>query len=246
MSSLPAKTENESASYVARYDTGDPYLAFAEEGGPGIKGQRLSFAKGDWAIGADKMPVPRGAAFLMIIPTAMRGWVKWSDTGIVAADVGLIGDGFLMKHRFTLGDTEESEWRRDPAGNAIDPWSMYYSVQLVEAAPPHSDLTFTTQSWGGSLALKEMCRVFAVDAARHPDCYPIVTLAIKTRPHRTYGQIKGPWFTPHCWATVDDVRSGRKLGAMISPAEAPKPTAKSKAKPKAKPLAEELDDALPW
>src|SRR4249920_278764 len=62
MSNEVAKTE-QSASYVARYDTGaaDPYAAYATENGPGIKGKLLTCSKGDWAIGKDKDPVKADA-----------------------------------------------------------------------------------------------------------------------------------------------------------------------------------------
>ena len=38
--------------YLARYED-DPYAAFANEGGPGIQGKRLSCKKGVWGIGQD-------------------------------------------------------------------------------------------------------------------------------------------------------------------------------------------------
>jgi hypothetical protein len=252
MPNVPAKTENENAAYLARYGTTDPYLAYSEEGGPGIIGQRLGFAKGDWSLGADKTPVPHGARFLMLVPTASRGWVKWSEVGIFAADVGLIKDGFLMKHRYALGDMDESQWRVDPAGNPLDPWSQYVSVQLVELSPPHGDVTFTSQSWGGSLALKDMCRVYAIDAAQHPDAFPVVSLAVRSRPHKAYGQIKGPWFLVQGWASVDDVKAGRKAlrAEPIGPGPAKQseaaPRAKAKAKPKPTSVTTEIDDAIPW
>ena len=67
-------------SYVQRYDTGDPYAAFANEGGPGIQGKLLTCKKGEWGIGQDDTPVPpRGARYLFIVPThdarvAEMGW----------------------------------------------------------------------------------------------------------------------------------------------------------------------------
>ena len=45
------------------------------------------------------------------------------------------------------------------------------------------------------------------------DAFPVVELTTKTRPHKTYGSIKGPWFNIVGWATVEDVKSGKKGGA---------------------------------
>jgi hypothetical protein len=191
----------------------------------------------------------------MLVPTARRGWVKWGEAGIIGADVGLIKDGFLMKHRYALGDMDETQWRTDPSGAPMDPWSQYISVQLVEMSPPHSDVTFASQSWGGSLALKDMCRVYAIDAEQHPDCFPVVSLAVRSRPHKAYGTIKGPWFIVRGWASVEDVKAGRKLGAdgARAPTPATPSVPKAKGKPKAKAPAEppatiggEINDAVPW
>jgi hypothetical protein len=52
------------------------------------------------------------------------------------------------------------------------------------------------------------------------------------RPNKTYGPIKGPWFEVQGWATVDDVRAGRKTKAAAKKVEA-------------KPIAAELNDDLP-
>src|SRR4249920_800923 len=97
MSNEVAKTE-QSASYVARYDTGpaDPYAAYATEGGPGIKGKLLTCAKGDWSIGKDKDPVKADAQFLFIVPETMRGWLKWVSNVVATADMGFVRDNFQV------------------------------------------------------------------------------------------------------------------------------------------------------
>ena len=48
----------------------------------------------------------------------MRGWLKWAGGVVVAADMGLVGDNFLVKHRYALGDLEEEEWEKAPDGTA--------------------------------------------------------------------------------------------------------------------------------
>ena len=74
------------------------------------------------------------------------------------------------------------------------------------------------------------------EEAQHPDCFPVVQLTTKTRQHKSYGAIKGPWFEVVGWATVEDVKAGRKSQAAL---------AKPKKKAKAKPVAAEINDELP-
>ena len=61
-------------------------------------------------------------------------------------------------------------------------------------------------------------------------------LTTKTRQHKSYGAIKGPWFEVVGWASVEDIEAGRKSQAAL---------AKPKKKAKAKPVAAEINDELP-
>ena len=220
--------------YLARYEV-DPYAAFANESGPGIVGRLLTCKKGDWAIGQDSTPVPPEARFLFVVPETMRGWLKWRDGRVVASDMGLVRDNFLVKHRYALDDLEESEWEKGSDGPR-DPWSKSYRALLIECSPPHGDVTLSGSAYGLELALKALCRVYSAEAALHPDAYPVVGLSTHTRPNKSYGPIKGPWFDVHGWATVEDVKAGRKAQAAL---------AKPKKKAKAKPVAAEINDELP-
>ena len=130
-----------SDNYVSRHEA-DPYAAFANESGPGIVGRLLTCKKGDWAIGQDSTPVPPEARFLFVVPETMRGWLKWRDGRVVASDMGLVRDNFLVKHRYALDDLEESEWEKGPDGPR-DPWSRSYRALLIECSPPHGDVTLS-------------------------------------------------------------------------------------------------------
>ena len=63
-----------------------------------------------------------------------------------------------------------------------------------------------------------------------------VKLTRKTRPHKQWGTIPGPWFEIVGWATVEDIKAGRKSQAAL---------AKPKKKAKAQPVAAEINDELP-
>jgi hypothetical protein len=209
-------------TYVARY-TGneDPYAAFANEGGPGIQGKLLTCKKGEWCIRADSDPVKSGALFLAIVPSMMRGWLKWVDGKIVGDRLGLVAKNFLMPHRYSLGDTDDEQWpEKNPDGTPRDPWSKCYQVLLIEVAPPHGDATFRGSSYGAQLALQALCGTYSADSHLHEGAYPVVALDTKSRMSKDYGKIVGPWFEVQGWATVEDVRVGKKRRAKA--AKAPK------------------------
>ena len=63
-------------------------------------------------------PPPAGARYLFVVDTMMRGWLKWVGGVIVAADMGLVIDNFLVKHRYALGDLEEERVGEDPRREA--------------------------------------------------------------------------------------------------------------------------------
>ena len=47
-----------------------------------------------------------------------------------------------------------------PDGTPRDPWAQSYRVLLIEASPPHGDVTLSGSGYGLHLALKEICRVY--------------------------------------------------------------------------------------
>ena len=223
-------------NYAARYEITNPYAAFAEEGGPGIVGKLLVCKKGDWSLGSDGDDVPAEARFLLLVDTMMRGWLKWHDGRVVEAEMGFVKDSFPVRHRYSLPDSDESQWEKLPDGTPRDPWAQSYRVLLVECRAPHGDVTFSGSSYGTALALKEICRVYSAEVALHPGALPVVKLTRKTRPHKQWGTIPGPWFEIVGWATVEDIKAGRKSQAAL---------AKPKKKAKAQPVAAEINDELP-
>jgi hypothetical protein len=227
-------TTNRNAGYVARYAdaAGDPYTNFASESGPGIQGTRLSCAKGDWTAGADKTPVPAVAKFLALVPTSSRGWVKWMGSQLVDARHNLVVDNVPMLNRYALGDTDESQWERNPDGSPRDPWGKDYRFVLVSMAPPHAEFTFIGSSHGARVALQDLCRSYGADRQRYPDAFPVVSLAVSSRQTQSYGTIKGPKFVVEGWAKLEDVKAGKKTAT------------KAKAVTKAEVQAE-LDDEIP-
>lgn len=236
MTSDLAKRRND--TYVQRYDV-DPYAAFASEGGPGIQGKRLTCKKGDWALGQDDTPVPPGTQFLLIVSEMMRGWLKWEAGKVTAADMGFVRDNYLVKHRYALGDLDEELWEKDPTGKSRDPWSLNYRTLAIEVSPPHGDVTLVGSSYGMEIACKEICGIYSAGRLHHPDAYPVIELATAPWMSKRYGKQIRPDFTVVGWATVEDIKAGRKVSPK--PAE---PKAKPKPKTK-KAIANEPDHEAP-
>ena len=119
---------------------------------------------------------------------------------------------------------------------ASDPWSKSYRALLIEFSPPHGDVTLSGSAYGTELALKALCRVYSAEAALHPGAYPVVNLS--TAPYTSNSTVadQGRGFDIAGWATVEDVKAGRKAQAAL---------AKPKKKAKAKPVAAEINDELP-
>ena len=233
MNEIITKPDN----YAARYEATDPYAQFANEGGPGIQGKLLTCKKGVWGIGQDCTPPPLGARYLFITDSMMRGWLKWAGGVVVAADMGLVADNFLVKHRYALGDLEEEEgnWETAPDGKPRDPWSKTFRALLIELSPPHGELTFSGGSYGTELGLKALSGVYAAERSQHPGTYPVVELATAPWTSKRYGKQIRPDFPVVGWATVEDVKAGRKAQAALA-----KPKKKAKAK-----VAAEINDELP-
>ena len=97
---------------------------------------------------------------------------------------------------------------------------------LIELSPPHGDLTFSGSSYGTELGLKELSGAYAAARSQHPGAYPVVELATAPWTSKHYGKQVRPDFPIVGWATVEDVKAGRKAQATLT---------KSKRKAKATP-----------
>ena len=118
--------------------------------------------------------------------------------------MGYVKDHFPVRHRYSLPDSDETLWEKMPDGTPRDPWAQSYRVLLIEVSPPHGDVTLSGSSYGLHLALKEICRIYSSEKSQHPDCFPVEQLTTRTRQHKSYGAIKGPWFDVLGWASVED------------------------------------------
>jgi hypothetical protein len=173
----------------------------------------LRFAKGDF-IGADKNTVPLGTKYLAIVLEARRGIVRWGTNGITDSHVGLIREHYLTPHRESLGDEDETKWSLGPGGVPRDPWQQFFSVPMVELTPPHSELMWTGSSWGAKECLQDLIKAYLSARHLHVDgSHPVIELASFNKPTKSFGNVKQPRFPIVGWATLEDVKAGRKVAA---------------------------------
>jgi hypothetical protein len=235
----PKKDLTVKSNYVARYqDTRDPFAAFAGEGGPGSRGITLTCKQGVWATGRDDTLLEPRKRFLALPSETIRGWLKWRDNSVVDVALGWVRDGYVPPPRYALGDTDPAEWETDDKGQPKDPWSKCFRMLMIELSAPHAEYEFSASSWGAQLALQDLCGRYSAEKPG-AELYPVVDLTTKVRPNKKHGgNIIGPWFAVIGWATIEDVKAGRKAGAgtakPAAPVEAPMPTAAPKPARKAK------------
>src|SRR5262249_29153285 len=121
-----------------------------------------------------------------------------------------------MPHLDSLPDRDKSEWAVVD-GKAQDPWQPCYRMLLIEMAVPHGDVTFSGGAYGTELALRNLCLHFSQDRHLYPEAMPVVSLGTHTRHSKAYGDITGPAFDIRGWATVEDVKAGRKKRVKATP-----------------------------
>ena len=200
-------------TYLQRYDAGTtPIAQFATEGGPGIQG-KLSLARRGAGASAKTAPRPRRRALPLHCRQHDARMAQVGGRRRRRRRYGLVADNFLVKHRLALGDLEERNWETVPTGVPRDPWSKAYRALLIELSPPHGDVTFSGTSYGTELASRRSAGAYAAERSQHPGAYPVVELATAPWTSKHYGKQIRPDFPVVGWATVEDVRAGRKAQA---------------------------------
>src|SRR4249920_1008620 len=136
--------------------------------------------------------------------------------------MGYVRDNFQVKHRNAFGELDDTQWEKNPDGEPRDPWTRAYRALLIEMSPPHGEVTFAGSSWGADTGLKEICLAYSQDKHRFPDAFPVVKLSTKTRPNKKYGGTKkDPFFEIVGWASIEDVKAGKKaLKKAVVPTKA--------------------------
>jgi hypothetical protein len=167
--------------------------AAREEGGDGLGGTLLKFAKGRYSKGADEVEL--GREYIAHVDQWARGWVRFEDGKPVEKRIGRAIDDFQMPERDELGDTDEAQWETDAAGKPRDPWARQ-SYLPMEDVKTGEIVVFVTSSVGGRGAVGTVCDRAAMNARFGK---PRIRLAVRSYRHAQFGRIETPEFTIVGW-----------------------------------------------
>jgi hypothetical protein len=156
-------------------------------------GPWLKFVKGDYRI--DKEPIAVGTEFIALMNDVAQVWQRFEDGKPTHVLIYKLADGFEPCAREELGDPESS-WKLDRSGNKKkDPWSLQWWLPM-QSLETEAACTFTTDSVGGSQAVKALIKEF--NPRRATGSLPIV--ALKSRSYSNdYGLQHAPVFQNVGW-----------------------------------------------
>jgi hypothetical protein len=113
--------------------------------------------------------------------------------------------GERPRERENLDDLEKANWPEGIDGKPADPWTLQHLLPL-ERVSDGEVVIFTTPSFGGRLAVADLCKVYAKRAEKNANCgQPIVKLAKTEMPTKKFGRVPRPHFEIVRW---DDPPSG--------------------------------------
>jgi hypothetical protein len=171
----------------------DPYAEIAAEGG-GQFGKILKYVKGDWSHANTTMPL--GTEFLVLMPAAMRGDVRFQDGRPVEHRIGLIRDRAKFASRAELGFLDRELWEKNNKGEPIDPWSQQTYLPMIHQQS--GDLyCFVFRSSGAKQTFRDLCKAYS--PFRMTRTLPIVSLQSDRYNHPDYSWIDTPILRIERW-----------------------------------------------
>ena len=193
-----AKRDNTAVGQLA---DANPFLSYGEAvTHKNIVGELLKYSKGDWLCGQDNTDVPVGTKFIANMDELLIGWIRWQDNKPTDHIMGKVSEGYQIKHRSELGDTDESKWEIDNTGQARDPWQKS-NYLLLRGFSDGELYTFTTGSKGGLGAVGDLCKDYGKVIAQRGKEYPVVAIGTSAydHPNKSFGRIKTPEFKIVGW-----------------------------------------------
>jgi hypothetical protein len=173
-----------------------------------IIGLPLKFTKGRWFIKLSKEEehdVTATETFVVDPISYSEGWYKWKDKKPVVKIAGRRVDGFISPPRNALPDQDEKRWPVGPQG-AKDPWQEIQLLLLKDLASDEL-LTWSSNSYGGKIAIGEFLDAYVAEAKKHPGKDPVVLLQSWERPTPDWGPIQTPRLKIVDWQAFGEGRT---------------------------------------
>jgi hypothetical protein len=207
-----------------------------------IRGTLLKYSKNLWTLGQDKLPAPRD--FRAVAIETRAAWVKWQDGKPVDYIWRILGRPLPGEDE--LPDQDQKLWERDEKGEPKRPWQNTRFLHLIEPSTFEA-FTFSTQSFGGRMAVGELSDRIQLTRIARPGARPIITLGTSSyvvSSRRHLGQIPRPLFTIVGWVGGQP----KDEASPMVPKEIVKPSAPSPAKVPATPSmhGDDMNDEIPW
>ena len=201
---------------------GDPYSSYGAK--VGVQGNFLTFKNGEFLYGQDAKELPIGTKLAANMPGLRIGWRRWWDDQVTDDFTELLTDQRPIAPRNTLGDLDESLWKRDQSGRPFDPWQLTNVLELVDGEGER--YIYSTGSKGGINAIGRLCKEYGKLYRQRPGQIPIIELGNDHYMHKEYGKTYVPDFKIVGWTdenalTIEDSEEALPLDPPTVPAASP-------------------------
>jgi hypothetical protein len=157
----------------------------------------LKFNRGKYLC--DDTEIPLGTKVVAHCVGWAKEWIKFKDSKFIERKIYRVARGERAPERDQLDETNELLWAKGFSNMPKDPWVFRYllPVQIVDTDEP---LIFVTPSFGGRRAVDDLCKNYALRAARDPNCgQPICRLQSATFQTANFGAVQKPKFEIIGW-----------------------------------------------
>lgn len=175
------------------------HAAYLEEIAPlSVAGRPAKFdsKSGKWVTADDGEPLNDAAVYIALVDQTRIGWIKFNGEGQTpTTEMGLLYDGFVMRPRDSLGDTDPSRWEIGLDGQPSDPW--IHEIDLVlQDADSAALYNFAARNKTNRRAIGVLLRHYDRMAKSHPGYLPLVQLKVGGYQHsdKRVGWVNTPTF----------------------------------------------------
>lgn len=197
----------------------NPFLAYSTAvNRRTIVGDLLRFSKGDWTAGQNDEEIEEGTQFVALMDELTIGWTKWEGGKPVEHQLGRLIEGYRPAKRSDLGDSDETQWETDNAGQRRDPWVLVNHLILKEVDSDRL-YTFAPSSRGGLNAIGQLCEAYGKAIRAKPDQLPIIEVGVSAYKHSNteYGKVKIPVLKVVGWTPKAEAMAALDASADEAP-----------------------------
>jgi hypothetical protein len=216
-----------------------------------IVGLPLKYTKGKWTIRESKdneSVVGATDMFVVDVLSYSEGWVRWENKKRTHKIIARRIDGFISPPRHVLPEVDETEWPYDAKGPK-DPWSEIQAIVMRDLTGERL-VTWTSDSYGGRIALGALLKTFTEECRAHPGCYPVVLLESYDRQTAEFGKVATPRLKIVDWKPFGEgaapAGDPNRAAAVRKQLESLKTLALPKPDAKTRRAGDDMDDEIPF